>query len=115
MKPLDKKRQFDNYLLSVRKFTNELLIPDEEILEKEGFVSERIMSEIKSLGLFGISIPEEYGGLDFTMEEQNFLFSISLFLKMYFIYLVDICPLAIVTPTIRENLLFDFYHCLYFL
>ena len=73
MKSLDKKNQFDNYLLSVRKFTNEVLIPDEEILEKEGVVSESIMSEIKALGLFGISIPEKYGGLEFTMEEQVFL------------------------------------------
>ena len=73
MKPLDKKSQFNNYLLSVRKFTNEVLIPDEEILEKEGVVSEKIMSEIKALRLFGISIPEKYGGLEFTMEEQVFL------------------------------------------
>ena len=73
MKPLNKKSQFNNYLLSVKKFTNEVLIPDEEILEKEGVVSEKIMSEIKALGLFGISIPEKYGGLEFTMEEQVFL------------------------------------------
>ncbi|GIT22745.1 MAG: hypothetical protein CM1200mP40_24270 [Gammaproteobacteria bacterium] len=31
---------------------------------------EDILAEMKELGLFGLTIPEEYGGLGLTMEEE---------------------------------------------
>ena len=64
---------FKKYLEEIKKLTDEILIPNEEELENDGFVSEEIMQKIIDKGLFGISIPEEYGGLNFNMKEQILL------------------------------------------
>lgn len=64
---------FKKYLKEIKKLTDEILIPNEEELENNGFVSEKIMQKIIDKGLFGISIPEEYGGLNFNMKEQILL------------------------------------------
>ena len=64
---------FKKYLEEIKKLTDEILIPNEEKLENDGFVSEEIMQKIIDKGLFGISIPEEYGGLNFNMKEQILL------------------------------------------
>ena len=64
---------FDKYLEEIKNLTDEILIPNEEELENEGFVSESIMKKIIDNGLFGISIPEEFGGMNFNMKEQILL------------------------------------------
>ena len=64
---------FKKYLEEIKKLTDEILIPNEEELENDGFVSEKIMQKIIDKGLFRISIPEEYGGLNFNMKEQILL------------------------------------------
>jgi len=73
MKSENKDKKFEDYLILVRDFTNKILIPNEEILEDQGMVDKEIMLKIKELGLFGISIPNKYGGLGFDMEEQVLL------------------------------------------
>ena len=73
MKSENKDKKFEDFLILVRDFTNKILIPNEEILEDQGMVDKEIMLKIKELGLFGISIPENYGGLGFDMEEQVLL------------------------------------------
>ena len=65
--------KFKNYLEEVKKFTNEILIPNETLLEDEGNVSKDIIQDIIDIGLFGISIPEQYGGAGYNMEEQILL------------------------------------------
>lgn len=64
---------FDQYLSRVREFTQERLRPDEDRMEAEDSVSEEISQEMRELGLFGISIPREYGGLGWGMTEQSLL------------------------------------------
>lgn len=64
---------FEDYLHRIRRFTRERLIPNEHRLEAEGRIPEEIVQEIREIGLFGISIPEAYGGLGFTMEQQVLL------------------------------------------
>ena len=54
-------------------FTSELLIPNEDLLEEKSSVPEKVLKKIKDIGLFSISIPKEYGGKEFTMEEQVLL------------------------------------------
>jgi acyl-CoA dehydrogenase len=46
------------------------LIPNEARLAAEDAVPPEILAEMKALGLFGLSIPEDYGGLGLTMEEE---------------------------------------------
>ena len=60
-----------NHLISViDRFVSERLIPREEELAESGRLPGDILDEMKELGLFGLTIPEEYGGLGLTMEEE---------------------------------------------
>ena len=55
---------------SVRRFVDERLVPNEDRVEMEDAVPEEIIAEMRDLGLFGLSIPEEYGGLGLNMTEE---------------------------------------------
>ncbi|MEC7582491.1 MAG: acyl-CoA dehydrogenase family protein [Pseudomonadota bacterium] len=54
----------------IERFVRERLVPNEERLASEGRLPNDILEEMKVLGLFGLTIPEEYGGLGLTMEEE---------------------------------------------
>jgi len=55
---------------TVRRFVDERLIPAEDQVEHDDAVPEAIVAEMRELGLFGLSVPEEYGGLGLTMAEE---------------------------------------------
>jgi acyl-CoA dehydrogenase len=60
-----------NVLLeTITRYVNERLIPNEDALEETDEVPEDIVREMKELGMFGMTIPEEYDGLGLTMEEE---------------------------------------------
>ncbi|SFU88067.1 acyl-CoA dehydrogenase family protein [Halomonas korlensis] len=60
-----------NQLLdTLSRFVRERLIPNEARLAEEDAVPIELLEEMKEMGLFGLSIPEEYGGLGLTMEEE---------------------------------------------
>ena len=61
---------FELYLDSIRRFTNEKLIPSERQVEEEDHVPEDLVAEMRRLGLFGMTIAEEFGGLNLSMEQQ---------------------------------------------
>lgn len=61
---------FDAYLNSIRRFTREKLIPAERRVEEQDAVPQEIVTEMGRLGLFGMTIPTEYGGLGLSMEQQ---------------------------------------------
>ncbi|NKB34027.1 MAG: acyl-CoA dehydrogenase [Pseudomonadales bacterium] len=54
----------------IDRFVRERLVPRENELAESGVLPEDILQEMKELGLFGLTIPEEYGGLGLTMEEE---------------------------------------------
>ncbi len=54
----------------IEKFVRERLIPLEQQVAEEGKIPDDVVEEMKELGLFGLTIPEEYGGLGLTMEEE---------------------------------------------
>ncbi|MDB5577638.1 MAG: acyl-CoA dehydrogenase [Bradyrhizobium sp.] len=67
--PLDPET-FGLLLDTVRRFVTEKLIPREpEVVETDGVPSD-IVEGMKALGLFGLSIAEDYGGLGLNMEEE---------------------------------------------
>ena len=47
----------------VRQFTEEQILPNAEEYDHEDKFPEPIVEQMKELGLFGVTIPEEYGGL----------------------------------------------------
>ena len=55
---------------SVRRFVRELLVPAEHEVADTDQIPPAIVAEMKQLGLFGLTIPEEHGGLALTMEEE---------------------------------------------
>ncbi len=55
---------------TVARFVRERLIPAEELVSETDEIPPNIVREIQELGLFGLSIPEEYGGMGLTMEEE---------------------------------------------
>lgn len=54
----------------VERFVRDRLVPNEERIAEEDSIPDDIVSEMRELGLFGLSIPEAYGGLGLTMEEE---------------------------------------------
>lgn len=61
---------FDALIDTVRRFVAERLRPLEEKVAEEDEVPEEIVREMREMGLFGLSIPEEFGGLGLTMGEE---------------------------------------------
>ncbi len=55
---------------AIDRFVRERLELAEERLAAEGRVPDDTLGEMKALGLFGLTIPERYGGLGLTMEEE---------------------------------------------
>jgi acyl-CoA dehydrogenase len=61
---------FNQLLDGVRRFVNERLIPLEAKVAEDDAIPADALAEMRALGMFGLSIPEEYGGLGLTMEEE---------------------------------------------
>ncbi len=55
---------------SLRRFVRDRLVPREAEVAETDEVPEDIRAEMRELGLFGMTIPEQYGGLGLTMEEE---------------------------------------------
>ena len=70
--PLDLETR-DQLISSVRRFVSERLVPLEDKVGREDLVPDDVVRDLRELGLFGMSIPQEYGGLGLTMEEEVFV------------------------------------------
>lgn len=55
---------------SVARFVRERLVPIEDKVAREDRVPDDVIAEMRELGLFGLSIPAEFGGLGLSMEEE---------------------------------------------
>lgn len=63
----------EQLISTIRRFVDERLRPIEEQVAENDLVPQEIVDEMKELGLFGLSVPVEYGGLGLTMEEECLL------------------------------------------
>ena len=61
---------FDTLIETIRRFVAERLRPLEGAVEEADAIPQDLVEEMKALGLFGLSIAEEYGGLGLTMVEE---------------------------------------------
>ena len=64
------RETFNILLETVERFVAERLVPLEAQVAAEDQVPADVIAEMKELGLFGLTIPEEYGGLGLTMTEE---------------------------------------------
>ena len=55
---------------NISRFVRERLVPNENLVAETDAIPADIVAEMKALGLFGLCIPEEFGGLGLTMEEE---------------------------------------------
>ena len=55
---------------SVQRFVRDRLVPAEDHVEEHDEVPADIVADMKELGLFGISIPEAYGGIGLSMAQE---------------------------------------------
>jgi acyl-CoA dehydrogenase len=61
---------FDALIDTVRRFVAERLRPLEADVEAADAIPDAVIAEMKDMGLFGLSIAEEYGGLGLNMVEE---------------------------------------------
>ena len=55
---------------SIREFVRGALIPNENLVAETDRIPDDVVAQMRELGLFGLAIPEVYGGLGVTMEEE---------------------------------------------
>ncbi len=65
---------FDTLVEQIRKFVQDVAIPNENRVEAEDRISDDVIEKMKQLGSFGWSIPEEFGGAGLTSEELAIAF-----------------------------------------
>ena len=64
------QESFELLLASVQRFVRERLVPAEDAVEEHDEVPADIVEDMKEMGLFGLSIPEEYGGIGLSMSQE---------------------------------------------
>ncbi len=60
----------DQLIDTVRRFVAERLRPIEAQVAENDAIPDEVLAEMRELGLYGISIPEQYGGLNLSMEDE---------------------------------------------
>lgn len=62
--------EFEAVLDAVRTFIRREVVPAEDEIEETDRIPDRIKKQAAEMGLFGYAIPEEHGGMGFTMLEE---------------------------------------------
>ena len=60
---------FAEFLETLRRFVRERLVPAEAEVIADNRVPERLLGEMRELGLFGLTIPERYGGFGLRIDQ----------------------------------------------
>lgn len=61
---------FGQLIETIRRFVTERLRPLEAQVAENDEIPDDVIAEMKAMGLFGLSIPQDYGGLGLTMSEE---------------------------------------------
>src|SRR5258706_9200391 len=60
---------FQAFLDTLRRFVRERLVPAEDEVLETGVIPNRLLDEIRAIGLFGVTVPPEYGGAGLSIAE----------------------------------------------
>ena len=60
---------YDAFMEQLQRYVRERLIPAEDQLEELGHVPDDILAEMRDMGLFGVTMPEEYGGAGMNVSQ----------------------------------------------
>ncbi len=66
--------RLERLLADTRRFVRERAIPNEDRVEQEDRIPEELIADMRRLGSYGWSIPEQYGGAGLTTEELALAF-----------------------------------------
>jgi acyl-CoA dehydrogenase len=61
---------FDILLPTLQRFVAERLVPAENHLEEHDEVPADLIEDMKEMGLFGLTVPEEYGGIGLSVSQE---------------------------------------------
>jgi acyl-CoA dehydrogenase len=61
---------FDILLSTVQRFVREQLVPAENHLEEHDEVPAELVEAMKEMGLFGLTVPEEFGGIGLSVAQE---------------------------------------------
>jgi acyl-CoA dehydrogenase len=64
------QEMLDGLLATLDRFVTEQLIPREREVMEENAIPKDIANAMREMGLFGLTLPEQYGGMGLTMEEE---------------------------------------------
>jgi acyl-CoA dehydrogenase len=62
---------FDQFIDQLRRYVRDRLIPAEKAIIESDTIPPAIIDEMREMGLFGISIPEEYGGAGMNVAQYT--------------------------------------------
>jgi alkylation response protein AidB-like acyl-CoA dehydrogenase len=71
--PLDKTDEQKAITDMVRQFADEQILPNAEHFDHEDEFPEDIVEQMRELGLFGVTIPEEYGGMGLDLTSSTII------------------------------------------
>ncbi|MBN9429888.1 MAG: acyl-CoA dehydrogenase family protein [Burkholderiales bacterium] len=78
MTTTDREETIELLADAVRRFTREQLVPAESVVEETERIPDDIVRHLRELGLFGMTVPESYGGLGLSMyEEARLVFEVT--------------------------------------
>ncbi len=60
---------FDAFIDQLKRYVRERLIPAEKIIGETDMIPDEILAEMREMGLFGITMPEEYGGAGMNVSQ----------------------------------------------
>jgi acyl-CoA dehydrogenase len=60
---------FDAFIDQLKRYVRERLIPAEKIIQETDLIPEDILAEMREMGLFGFTMPEEYGGAGMNVSQ----------------------------------------------
>ncbi|HMW22471.1 MAG TPA: acyl-CoA dehydrogenase family protein, partial [Burkholderiaceae bacterium] len=61
---------FELLLATVQRFVRERLIPAEDAVEEQDRVPDELIEDMKAMGLFGLTVPEAYGGIGLSVSQE---------------------------------------------
>ena len=74
----EREEMLEQMVDAMRRYAREELVPAEDEVETTEEIPDRIVRQLKEFGLFGMTVPEEYGGLGLSVyEEVRMVFEIT--------------------------------------
>ncbi len=61
---------FDLLLTTIQRFVRERLVPSENHLEEHDEVPPDIIEDMKAMGFFGLTVPEDFGGIGLSVSQE---------------------------------------------